>query len=147
MQSSCARCLIRNPIDLIVLRESSAGFPSGSVSYPNYLDWRTSQHTFADLALARRDSYNFAIPGGQNGAGAQSTADESASNFLEVLAMKPLIGRDFVGSRRCPGSAPVVMINETFWRTRFGGFANGVSGSKSSSTVSRARSSAFCPRR
>ncbi len=54
------------PDELIVLRESSAGFPSGSVSYPNFLDWRTGQHTFTDLALVRRDSYNFGDSGRTN---------------------------------------------------------------------------------
>jgi hypothetical protein len=43
---------------LINLRESTPTFPSGSVSYPNFLDWRASQHTFTDLALFRRESYN-----------------------------------------------------------------------------------------
>ena len=66
------------PDELIVLRESSAGFPSGSVSYPNYLDWRAGQHTFADLALVRRDTYNFEFRADRIRRNA-STVHESAS--------------------------------------------------------------------
>jgi hypothetical protein len=43
---------------LVLLRERSETFESGSVSYPNYLDWRTAQRSFADLALFRRGGAN-----------------------------------------------------------------------------------------
>jgi len=40
---------------LVLLRERSETFEAGSVSYPNYLDWRAAQRGFTDLALFRRD--------------------------------------------------------------------------------------------
>src|ERR1044071_1894595 len=43
---------------LVLLRErllGPSGFESGSVSYMNYLDWRTAQKSFTDLALARAE--------------------------------------------------------------------------------------------
>src|SRR3982751_5716372 len=43
---------------LVLLRERSQTFDSGSVSYPNYLDWRAAQRGFTDLALFRRDGVN-----------------------------------------------------------------------------------------
>src|ERR1700746_647583 len=43
---------------LILLRERSETFESGSVSYPNYLDWREGQRSFTDLALFRRGGAN-----------------------------------------------------------------------------------------
>src|SRR3982751_1191763 len=47
-----------NSQSLINIRESTSKFPSGSVSYPNYLDWRAGQKSFTDLALFRRESRN-----------------------------------------------------------------------------------------
>src|SRR5213075_2538029 len=47
--------------NLVLLRERSNVFDSGSVSYPNYLDWRAAQRGFTDLALFRRDGAN--LPG------------------------------------------------------------------------------------
>ena len=41
---------------LIKLGERTPTFPFGSVSYPNYLDWRAAQRSFTDLALYPRDS-------------------------------------------------------------------------------------------
>src|ERR1041385_8136456 len=47
-----------DPDRLIVLRERTPGFPSGSVSYPNFLDWREGQRSFTDISLYRRDEFN-----------------------------------------------------------------------------------------
>src|SRR6266700_2022985 len=43
---------------LVLLRERMPIFASGSVSYPNFLDWRSAQRSCTDLALYRRDSMN-----------------------------------------------------------------------------------------
>src|SRR3979490_369284 len=68
---------------LINIRESTPTFPSGSVSYPNFVDWRASQHSFTDLALFRRESYNLSsVKGGtapERVGGGRVTA-----NFLTV---------------------------------------------------------------
>jgi putative ABC transport system permease protein len=51
------------PDSLIMLRERTNTFESGSVSYLNYLDWRAGQHSFSDIALVRREAFNFATVG------------------------------------------------------------------------------------
>ncbi|HEV3409059.1 MAG TPA: ABC transporter permease, partial [Chthoniobacterales bacterium] len=107
------------PDKLILLREKTATFPNGSVSYPNYLDWREGQRSFTDLALVRRESFNFAIPGGQSTPERLNGA-RVTFNYLSILGLKPIIGRDFVEADDTPGSAPVVLIGEHVWRTRFG---------------------------
>src|ERR1043165_5395539 len=43
---------------LVLIRERTNIFDSGSVSLPNYLDWRAAQRGFTDLALIRRDDAN-----------------------------------------------------------------------------------------
>ena len=90
------RCLLRplpypQPDDLVVLRERTASFPNGSVSYPNYLDWRAGQHSFTDLSLVRRDTFNMAIPGGQT-APERIGGARVSFNYLSILKMKPIRG-------------------------------------------------------
>src|SRR6267143_5593767 len=46
------------PDRLVLIRERTHIFDSGSVSLPNYLDWRASQRGFSDLALFRRGDAN-----------------------------------------------------------------------------------------
>ena len=111
------------PGNLVLLREKTGTFPSGSVSYPNYLDWREGQRSFTDLALLRRTSVNFAAMGGdttpERVGGAHVTA-----NLLSVLGVKPQIGRDFTEADDVPNAPKVVMIAEGLWQRRFGGLGN-----------------------
>src|SRR5947209_667897 len=105
---------------LINIRESTPIFPSGSVSYPNFLDWRASQHSFTDLALFRRESYNLSsVKGGtapERIGGARVTA-----NFLTVLGVTPQLGRDFTDADDVPHGGKVALITEKMWKKRFGG--------------------------
>jgi putative ABC transport system permease protein len=104
---------------LIKFGESSPTFPSGSVSYPNYLDWRASQRTFTDLALYRRESFNLSSEMGgsapERAGGARVTA-----NFLTVLGMAPQLGRDFTEADDVPHGRKVALITDGTWRRRFG---------------------------
>jgi putative ABC transport system permease protein len=43
-----------------------------------------------------------------------------SANFLDLLGVRPLIGRGFIDSEDVHGAAPVVMIGESLWRRRFG---------------------------
>ena len=49
-----------------------------------------------------------------------SAAHASALIISVFSKMKPIIGRDFAEADDTAGSAPVVLIGETVWRTRFG---------------------------
>ena len=108
-----------DPDRLILLRESTSTFPNGSVSYPNYLDWRAGQRTFTDLALVRREALNFALTAGGDAAPERVNGARVTFNYLSILGAKPLIGRDLTEADDQPGSAPVVLIGETIWRTHF----------------------------
>ena len=105
--------------NLILVRERTNTFESGSCSLPNYLDWRAGQHTFTDLALLRRETFNFAVVSGD----AQPDRINGArvtSNYLTLLGLKPIMGRDLTEADDRPGSVPVLLIGENLWRTRFG---------------------------
>src|SRR3954464_2934051 len=104
---------------LVSIRERTPTFPGGSVSYPNFLDWRASQHSFTDLALFRRESYNLSsVKGGtapERVGGCRVTA-----NFLTVLGVPPQLGRDFTEADDVPHGAKVALISDKMWRQRFG---------------------------
>ena len=88
------------PDRLMILRESFPAFPNGSVSYPNYLDWREGQRSFTDLALVTRESFNFSAPGSQTPP--ERVAGGRVTWNFSRPEMKPLIGRDLTERRR-PG--------------------------------------------
>src|SRR5437868_5140152 len=107
---------------LVLLRErllGPAGFESGSVSYMNYLDWRAAQKSFTDLALARAERVSVSASDGTSPPEA-TRAGRVTANYLSILRIPPLIGRDFVESDDVPGAAKVALISERVWRNRFG---------------------------
>src|SRR3954471_24305853 len=107
------------PTRLINIRERTPTFPSGSVSYLNFLDWRAAQHTFTDISLFRRDSYNVSTPKGGI-APERMGGGRVMFNFLTVLGVAPQLGRDFTEADDVPKGPKVAMISDTLWRTRFG---------------------------
>jgi putative ABC transport system permease protein len=107
---------------LVLLRErllGPAGFESGSVSYMNYLDWRAAQKSFTDLGLARAERVSLSALDGKSVPQAIRAARVTA-NYLSILQVPPLIGRDFDQGDDVPGAAKVALISERVWRTRFG---------------------------
>lgn len=109
-----------DPDKLIMLRESTSTFPFGSVSLPNYLDWREGQRSFTDLALLRRNSVNFASMRGDSTPERMGAAEVSW-NYLNVLGLKPKMGRDFAEADDVPNGPKVALISETVWKKHFGG--------------------------
>src|SRR4029434_4833129 len=108
------------PDRLVLIRERTKIFDSGSVSLPNYLDWRGAQRGFTDLALMRRGDANL------SGASSDVEAERVGSahvtyNFLSVLGVPPELGRDFRESDDVPYCKKVALISDGLWKRRFGG--------------------------
>jgi putative ABC transport system permease protein len=111
-----------HPGQLVLLRERlvrPSGFESGSVSYMNYLDWRAAQRSFTDLALVRRENVNVSNVGA-SAPPERLGAARITGNYLSVLQVAPLIGRDLLEKDDVPGAGRVALISERFWRSRFG---------------------------
>jgi len=108
-----------DPDKLVLLRERSTLFPWGAVSYMNWLDWHAQQRTMTDVALVRREGYNFSI---NSGAGAPERVRglRASSGFLTVMGLKPVIGRDLAAADDVSGGPDIALISEKLWRHRFG---------------------------
>ena len=87
----------------------------GSVSPPNYHEWRAQTRVFEDLAaytVTTRDLGDVTDPERLRGI-------RSTTNLFGVLGVAPLIGRTFLGSDEPPFGSPVVIVSEGLWRRRF----------------------------
>src|SRR5256714_14000695 len=107
------------PERLINIRERTPTFPGGSVSYPNFLDWRATQYSFTDISLFRRESYNVSTPKGGI-APERIGGGRIMFNFLNVLGVAPQLGRDFTEADDVPKGPKIALITDKLWRTRFG---------------------------
>lgn len=105
---------------LIMVRERSKTFERGSVGYMNWLDWHAGQRSFTDLALVRRENFNFSMGAGV-GAPERIRGVRTSAGFLSVVGLKPMLGRDLTLAEERSGAPNVVLISENLWRKHFGG--------------------------
>jgi len=104
-----------DPGRLVALSETSPLYPNISMDYPDYLDWRANQHSFEDIAVFRRDSFNLTGNGNpERVSGAFVTA-----SYFRVLGVGPTIGRTFAETDDRSGGAGAILLSDRFWRNRF----------------------------
>ena len=91
-----------------------------SVSGGVYKDWRAHSTTFAHLSLFKGIFLNLTGTGTpEHIQGTQVTTE-----YLSVLGVAPLLGRDFrAGEDAKGGNNQVVILSHPFWQRRFGGDA------------------------
>ncbi len=106
-----------NPDELVTLHESKPNFDAGSISYPNFRDWRRNNQTFAMMGIAR--AYSFNLTG--LGEAEQVQAEFVSSDLLPLLGVKPVLGRMFAAGEDEIGAGPTVMISEGFWKRKLSG--------------------------
>lgn len=104
------------PDQLVTLHESKPNFQTGSVSYPNFLDWQKDNHTLSAMAVSRGNS--FSLTG--LGAAEQVPAEFVTSEFFPILGVQPVAGRTFMPSDDHIGAAPVALISAGFWKRKLG---------------------------
>ncbi len=104
------------PDQLVTMHENKPNFEGGSVSYPNFRDWRKDNHSFSSLALAR--TYAFSVTG--VGEAEQVSGEFISSDFFSVLGVKPVIGRTFAEDEEPVGAGPVALISAGLWQRKFG---------------------------
>ena len=104
-----------HPEELLTLHESKPNFATGSISFPNFLDWQRDNQTFSSMALQRGTSFIL------TGLGETEQVDASfvSSDFFRQLAVLPVLGRDFALGEDLVGAAPAVMITAGFWKRKF----------------------------
>jgi predicted permease len=105
-----------HPEELVTLHESKPNFATGSISFPNFLDWQKDNQTFSSMAVLRGGS--FIVTG--LGEAEQVDGQFVSADFFRQLAVVPLIGRDFAPGEDRVGAAPTAIITAGFWSRKFG---------------------------
>ena len=104
------------PDQLVTIHESKPNFNTGSISYPNFLDWQKQNQSLSSMAVSR--GFSFSLTG--LGPAEQAQAQLVTSDFFPILGVKPAAGRAFVPADDQIGAAPVALISAGFWKRKFG---------------------------
>jgi predicted permease len=90
------------------------------VSNPDFYLWRSNNSTFDGMAFFTQSSFNLSDRGNaQRLIGANVTYD-----LLNVLRLKPALGRNFLPEEDRPGGAKVTMLGYDLWQRMFQGDRN-----------------------
>ncbi|HTV54010.1 MAG TPA: ABC transporter permease [Terriglobia bacterium] len=105
---------VANPGQLVFLENKDYG---PGQSFPNYLDLRDRNRTFAGLAGYRISPMEL-----ETSSGAQRIWGYLATgNYFDVLGVRPALGRFFHQSDDLhPGASPYVVLSYNAWRSTFG---------------------------
>jgi len=110
---------LRDPERLVMVWEDAAfaGFPRNTPAPANYVDWKTQNHSFEDMAASATASFNLTGDGEPERVSAYSIT----ANFLPLLGVQPLLGRVFVPDEDRPGANKVTVLSYQLWQSRYGG--------------------------
>ena len=106
-----------NPERLMILSESDANQPSISVSFPDFVDWRKENSSFANLAISRRESFN--LSGLEGREPEQISGALVTANFFDVIGLAPQLGRAFTADEDRVGGPLVALISDKLWQRVF----------------------------
>jgi putative ABC transport system permease protein len=110
----------RDAARIVVMHETTPAVGEVSVSYPNFLDWREQSKAFEQMAVSHNVGQTLSgtdEPENINGYGV-------SPNFLSMLGVRPIMGRDFLPAEEKAGTAPVVLLSYHLWQSNLKGDPN-----------------------
>ena len=105
----------------VVLEHDPTGkavFGSGLTTPQMYADWRRLQEGFDGLAATSSTAFTLK---NESGEPAEARGFRFTSEFLPMLRVSPMIGRNFTAEDEIDGRHRVVILSYGFWQRRFGG--------------------------
>ena len=90
---------------------------NGGFTSRRYEETRKTARSFAGIGVFSRFTEDMALSGG--GDPEMLKGARVSANFLDVLGVRPLLGRVFIPEEDTAGGPPVVMISSGLWKRRF----------------------------
>ncbi|MBS1856916.1 MAG: ABC transporter permease [Acidobacteria bacterium] len=111
------------PDRLVRLYETEAAPGKYPFTGPDFIDWKTQNSTFSDMAL-------YSWPATMNLSG-KGEADHvvvvpTEANFFTLLGTKAMLGRTWAAGEDQPGNDGVVILSYSEWSRRYGGDARAI---------------------
>jgi hypothetical protein len=100
---------------IVSMFQDKPNFSKGSISYPNFLDWRQENRSFEFIA-----AYRWA-DGTIRGIGEPEEvhAQRVSATFFPILGVQAILGRNFSDDEDRRGANPTVIMSEGLWKRKF----------------------------
>src|ERR1043166_912692 len=96
------------------------GWLGDTVSPQNFEDWQAQSRSFETMSAYEYES--FVLTGGD--APERLIGIKASSAFMDVLGVRPALGRGFLPGEDARGARRVVVLSDRLWRRHFGGRAD-----------------------
>jgi putative ABC transport system permease protein len=108
----------RNPEQLLRLYETESAPGNYPFAGPDFIDWKTQNSTFQDMALfGWQSDLNLSGKGEPD----HVTALSTEANFFSLFGVTPLLGRTFALGEDQPGKDQVTVLSYGLWQSHFAG--------------------------
>lgn len=104
-----------NPSRLAAIHWKTPQFDQASITYPNFLDWQRDNRTFEAMAAYRE--MDFSLTG--YGDPQRLHGQQISAEFFPLLGIQPILGRMFRREEDQVGAAPVALIGDGLWKSKF----------------------------
>src|SRR5580693_3535862 len=104
-----------SPSRLAAIHWKTPQFEQASITYPNFLDWQRDNRTFEAMAAYRE--MDFSLTG--YGDPQRLHGQQISAEFFPLLGIQPSLGRMFRREEDQVGAAPVALIGDGFWKSKF----------------------------
>jgi predicted permease len=107
----------RQPESVVALWETESAPGSYPLTGADYLEWRSGNTAFEDMALySWPTNANVSSSGDNEGA----TAVRTQANFFSLLGVDAQLGRTFAAGEDSNGGSHVIVLSDGFWKKHFG---------------------------
>jgi predicted permease len=114
---------VKEPGQLVLINSVSVNpyFVSNAFSYPNFSDYRAQNQVLSGLLAFTTTQLEFKT----NDRIERVSGEYVSGNYFDVLGVRAARGRTFSPDEdRTPGTQPVAIVSDGFWRRRLGGDPN-----------------------
>ena len=108
--------LYMQPNQLVDLNLKTEQSDHTFVPYPTFLYWQQETHALSAMSAWTDDTFDLT----GTGMATRLVGRRVSANFFSLLGVSPILGRNFSPEDDRLGAAAVVLVNEGFWRDRFG---------------------------
>jgi predicted permease len=104
-----------SPSRLAAIHWKTPQFEQASITYPNFLDWQRDNRTFEAMAAYRE--MDFSLTG--YGDPQRLHGQQISAEFFPLLGIQPILGRMFRREEDQVGAAPVALLGDGLWKSKF----------------------------
>jgi predicted permease len=107
------------PDRLVMILETTPGYPGMEFSAPNYRDWKAAATSFESMAVYGTSAATMSGVGEPR----RLTGGRVSPELLPTLGVSPILGRVFTAEDDRDGAPRVMILSYRLWQSEFGGDA------------------------